>query len=49
LNLDPKEVLSAKWADAQTFIGYLSQHFYFADLNDIITLNTERQLSVLPW
>lgn len=43
LDLDQLEMLSAKLADAQPFIGYLSQHYHFAGLTDILTLALENQ------
>ncbi|MDZ4150400.1 MAG: hopanoid biosynthesis-associated RND transporter HpnN, partial [Methylicorpusculum sp.] len=43
LDLDQLEMLSAKLADAQPFIGYLSQHYHLAGLTDILTLALENQ------
>ncbi|WP_230874680.1 MMPL family transporter [Methylomonas sp. LL1] len=41
LNLDDLEALSTKLVDAQPFIGYLSSHYHFAGLMDIIGLALE--------
>ncbi|QPK64441.1 MMPL family transporter [Methylomonas sp. LL1] len=41
LSLDDLEVLSTKLIDAQPFIGYLSTHYHFAGLIDIISLALE--------
>ncbi|MDD2761864.1 MAG: MMPL family transporter, partial [Methylomonas sp.] len=41
LSLDELEDLSARLVDAQPFIGYLSEHYHFAGLMDIIALALE--------
>lgn len=43
LSLDDLEQLSDKLIDAQPFIGYLSKHYHFAGLIEIITLALEGQ------
>lgn len=43
LNLDGLDSLSNKLIDAQPFIGYLSNHYHFAGLMDIISLALQGQ------